>query len=452
MALSDVAQISVATTGSPLSRPGFGTTLIADVCAAWGASNDRVRTYANAAAMLADGFATTDGAYKAAAALFAQNSPAAPVRVKVGRRALKPTMRWTLVPTAQNATTYRVTIDGVDCDFTSDATATVAEITAGLKAAIDAKAIPGISTTDVGPGTSLQISATVAGAWHSVKAMRVDVPTAPSPLLSLAQDQADPGIATDLAAIALADPDWYGLVLTTSSKAELLAAAAWVETNEKLFVQATQDSDTRTTAPGGADVMASAKASSYARSAFLYHPDNAAFAGAAWQGARLPTDPGTENWDFVRLAGVSTVTLTETEKTNVKGKNGNLYFEVVAGSPITMPGTVADAEFIDVIRFRDWLKSSLGFDLVDLQNRQAAQGRKVAIDDAGIASVQNVILARLRNAESLGALVPGSSVVTVPLASSILPADKAARKLTGVTFSALLSGAINLTVISGVLN
>lgn len=450
MALSDVAQISVSTTGAPLSRPGFGTTLIADPCIAWGASQDRVRTYKTPAALLADGFTVNDGAYKAASAIFAQQSPSAPPRIKVGRRALKPTQRWTITPTAQNSTTYRVTVDGVDCDFTSDATATVAEITAGLKVSIDAKAIAGISTTD--NATNLQVTATVAGAWHSLKAMRLDVPTAPSAVLAVAQDHADPGIAADLAAIAAADSDWYGLCLTHASKAEILAAAAWVEANEKLFVQGTQDSDCRTIAPGGADVMATAKASNYARTPLFYHPDNASFIGAALQGARLPTDPGSEVWDFVTLAGVSTVTLTATEQGNITGKNGNVYFDVVSGKTITFPGTVADAEFIDVIRFRDWLKVSVGFDLVDLKSRKAAQGSKVPMDDSGIAAVQSVILARLKAGERVGGLVPGSSTVTVPKAADMLAADRAARKLTGVSFSAQLAGAIGLTVVAGVLN
>lgn len=453
MALSDVAQISVATSGSPVSRPGFGTTLIADPCLAWGASQDRVRVYKSTAAMLSDGWLATDGAYKAAVQIFSQQSPSAPQKVKVGRRALKPTQRWTLVPTAQDSTTYRVTIDGVDCDFVSGVGTTVALIIAGMKTAIDAKAIAGITTTNVGPNTSLQITATVAGAWHSLKAMRVDVPTAPSPILSVNQDHADPGIATDLGAIALADSDWYGLALTHASKAEVLAAAAWVEANQKLFIQGTQDSDTRTTAPGGADMMATAKASSYARTSLWYHPDNAAFIGAALQGARLPTDPGSENWEFVTLAGVSTVTLTATEQQNLAGKNGNFYYDVVSGKSVTSSGLVSDAEFIDVIRFRDWLAVNMGLDIVDLQTRMAAQGRKVPMDDNGIAAVQSVILARLRAGVLAGGLSASPApTCTVPRAADMLPADRAARKLTGVQFTGQLSGAVNLTVITGVLN
>lgn len=451
MPLSDVAVVSVSTTGVPVSRPGFGTTLIADPCLAWGASNDRARVYKSTAAMLVDGFTVNDAAYKAAAAIFAQQSPAAPTRVKVGRRANKPTQHWTITPTAQDLTKYTVTVDGVDFSFTSGAGTTVALIVAGLKAAIDAGAPAGIVTANIGPNTALGLTASVAGGWHGVRCMRADVPTAPHPQLAVLQDQADPGIAADLAAILAADADWYGLVLTHTSKAEILAAAAWVETNEKLFVQATQDSDARTTAPGGADVMASAKAQSYFRSSLCYHPDNGAFLGAAIQGARLPTDPGTENWMMTSLAGVSSVYLTAQEQQNIQGKNGNYYYEVVSGAPIFAPGKVAGNEWIDVIRVRDWVKVNMGFDILGLQQRMAALGKKVSYDDPGLASIQNVGLARLTNGERVGALVSGSSFFNVPRAADVSAADRASRTLNGAAFGAKLTGAINLVNIAGVL-
>jgi hypothetical protein len=451
LALSDVALISVATTGVPVSRPGFGTPLIADPCLAWGASNDRVRTYKTAAALLADGFTVNDAAYKAASAIFAQQSPSAPVKLKVGRRANKPTQHWTITPTAQDSTKYRVTIDGVDFDFTSGVGTTVALIVAGLKAVIDAALPAGVTTTNIGPNTALGINSTVAGAWHQVKCMRPDVPAAPHPQLAVLQDQADPGITADLAAILAADSDWYGLVLTHTSKAEILAAAAWVETNEKLFVQATQDSDARTTAPGGADVMATAKLNNYFRTAVCYHPDNGAFLGAAEQGARLPTDPGSENWMFTNLAGVAAVYLTATEQANIEGKNGNYYYEVVSGSAIFAKGKVAGNEWIDKIRYRDWLKVNMGLDLLQMQIRKAAAGSKVAYDDAGIAANQNAILSRLLAGERAGGAIAGSSFCTVPKAADVPDADRASRTLNGVQFGQKLTGAINLTSVAGVL-
>lgn len=52
-----------------------------------------------------------------------------------------------VTPVAQNATSYSVTINGTLFTYVSDASATVAEITAGLKTAIDAGSEP-VTTTD----------------------------------------------------------------------------------------------------------------------------------------------------------------------------------------------------------------------------------------------------------------------------------------------------------------
>lgn len=59
-----------------------------------------------------------------------------------------------VTPIAQDTTTYTVTINGAGAIFLSDASATVAEITAGLKIAIDALSEP-VSVTD--NGTDLDI-------------------------------------------------------------------------------------------------------------------------------------------------------------------------------------------------------------------------------------------------------------------------------------------------------
>lgn len=65
-----------------------------------------------------------------------------------------------VTPIAQNNTTYTIDINGNAANFLSDADATVAEITAGLKTAIDALSEP---VTVVDNGTDLDISSNPAG-------------------------------------------------------------------------------------------------------------------------------------------------------------------------------------------------------------------------------------------------------------------------------------------------
>ena len=86
-----------------------------------------------------------------------------------------------VTPTAENNTLYRVTINGTDYDYTSDADATVAEISSGLASAVNGGAQP-VSATDNGtdvdiagddetanPGTPGLFNVTVTGplAWSN---------------------------------------------------------------------------------------------------------------------------------------------------------------------------------------------------------------------------------------------------------------------------------------------
>lgn len=446
MPLSDVAQVTVSTTAQPVTRVGFGTPLIADACNAWGASQDRVRTYRTVAELVTDGFVAGDAVYKAASAMLAQKNP--PPTFKVGRRASKPTLHWTITPTAQDTTKYTVTVDGTDYSFTSGAGATVAQIIVGLKAAIDAGAPAGITTANIGPNTALGLTATVPGAYHFIKAMRPDILTTPNTLLDVKQDQADPGIAADLDAILAADQNWYVLLLTVNSAAELAAAAAWTETNKKLFLATSQDSICYTAS--GADILTALKNANDFRTAAAYYHNPAAFPAAALAGSRLSTDPGSENWAFAPVAGIEGTTFVGNQQAQLDAKNGN-YIYVNAGSTYFWKGKVASGEWIDATRGTDALTVGMQEDILQMQLDKAALGQKVAYDDGGIAAFQNSVLGTLKRFERQGFLVSGSSTCTVPLAKDVSGADRQTRTLNNIVWTAQKAGAIILGKITGTL-
>jgi hypothetical protein len=75
-------------------------------------------------------------------------------------------------------------------------------------------------------------------------------------------------------------------------------------------------------------------------------------------GRVLPLDPGSETWKFKTVAGVTPDVYTDTQRVNLKNRNANYYY-TVAGVNIVTEGVVADGEFIDVIRFRDWIASHM---------------------------------------------------------------------------------------------
>lgn len=449
MPLSDIVQISVSVDSANVTQAGFGVPLILSAEATFA---ERTRTYSTLDGVLAD-FAITTATYLACAAMFAQDPR--PETVIVGRCANKPTQKWTVDLGSAgilNSTRYRLqvidTATGTrqNADFTTDSTATEAELWAGLAAAYNALVGPTATAVNTGPGTSLVITGDTAGVWHSLAVINPSGQYDSGVYMSIVQDHADPGVAADLAAIKDENDTWYGVCSLYNSKLYVQAIAAYVESNKKFYLAGIQDSATVTAAAGGTDTADELKDSAYARTAAVYHPDNASFIAAAYLGYGLPLDPGSETWKFMRLAGVPVYPITATHQTNLNAKHCN-YFYSVAGRNITTEGTVAANEFIDTVRFVDWLEARIAESVFA---RLSSGTRKVPLTDPGIAVIESVVRARLKDGVDVGGLAADPApTVTVPKSADISDADRAIRMLRGVRFTGELAGAIHKLIISG---
>jgi hypothetical protein len=432
--LSDIANVTISTLAAAIKQPGFGVPLIADFHTRF---SERIRFYTSLSGMTADGFTVNDGAYRAAAAIFNQSPQVQ--RLAIGRRANAPTLQIDVTPAAVNDRVYRVELLGtagqsVTVLFTSDSTATVAEIVAGLVAAINTAAV-GITATN--QTTFIRCSA--AAGVHFAVAPEV------GPLMTVQQTHTDPGIAADLAAIQIENGDWYGLTLSTQGRAETLAAATWAESNKKLAFFSTQDSDTL--AAPQTDVAGTIRTANQFRSAVWYNRRaGMTHIGAAALGSIFPFDPGSITAKFRRLAGVSTDPLTATEITNLNAKNANHYTDY-GGISLTAEGKVGAGEFIDVIRDRDWFEARLQVRIVTALTNSP----KVPFTDAGIAVIESELRAQLREGVTSGFLDsdPATIIVNVPRASEVAPADRANRRLRPITFQARIAGAIHAVDLTG---
>jgi hypothetical protein len=497
--LSDVVNVTVLTEASQISRAGYGTCLILGGAAAARVETTLAKTYTSPSELLTAGYLATDPEYLAAVALMAQ-SPC-PASFKVAKRSNLPTQSIKVTPTAQHSTAYVVSVDGVNATYTSDSSATVAEITAGLKTAIDALA-PSLSwvkntakvvgdkikhssriyecitagTTEnadnVGPAvatnprsqditdgtvhwkfigvvptttdgtTYLTVAAPIAGEF-----MRI-VP-ADLNLLRAQQSHVNNAIATDLAAIELFDADWYALVDCFPSHAATLAAAAWIETAKKMLGVAATDAGICSSATD--DIATAIKAAAYARTFVIFHPDHGYFAEAAWLGARLPLDPGSETWGYVTLAGVPVVVLTPSQQNYATGlsasafatgKAANIYV-AIGGQAATWPGIVGAREFIDKIRGTDAMKNDMQVNVYERLVSASNGGKKIPFTDSGIAIVKAAMAKTLSKYVDLGFLTEGTTFVTAPSASAASSSDKQARRLTGVKAGGVIAGAIH---------
>lgn len=427
--LDELVAINILTESSQVSREGYGTALILS-CAA--SLPTRTKKYTSASALLSDGFTATSPEYLAASRYFGQQPK--PASVKLGKRLLKPTQAWKVTPVAANSTVYTLSVDGTAASYTSDADATVAEICAGLKSALDAlsKAITVVNAT-----THITITANVAGAWFRLAPADFN-------LFAIEQTHADPGIATDMAAILLADPDWYGVIDPWTSPLESAALAAWVESNKKLLLVASQD--TAIVASGTSDIASTLKTQAYARTGVVFHPDNGAFIDAAWFGKCLPLDPGSETWAYKTLAGVAVVSLTPAQQGYADGKYAN-YYVVNGGVNMTWEGKVAANEYIDKIRGCDWLRSDMQ---ANVFSRLVNATGKIPYTDAGVTVVAAAMRTTLGTALSRGFLTSDPPpTITVPKASAVPSDTRMARELSAVEFSGVIAGAIHKLTITG---
>lgn len=311
------------------------------------------------------------------------------------------------------------------------------------------------------PGTeaSITIAASAAGAVF-------DLSNLPLPGdMTIVDNTADPGIVDDITAIAAENSvDWYAVHLDVGGKATIAALQAWIEANEKVQLYTTSDSPT-TDSGSDDDVMASLKALSYFRAAGLLCANRLqSYSALGWGGAMLVTPgfPGSATWVYRTIPGIAPDTLTSSQDHAVAGiptqgtfgKNGSVYV-TQNGVNITKGGRVAGGEWIDVIVGRDALKARIQESVFGATKRAADNGSKIPFTDDGIGLVQGAILQPLLLAEApvngASFLTPGSSVVTVPKAADVSTVDKQARRLTGVTFTAQIAGAIHASVITGTL-
>lgn len=435
--LSDIVQVNVTTLTAQVKSPGFGVPLIADYHTKW---VERVRYYTDLDGMVTDGFTTADAAYKAAAAIFAQNPQV--TKVGIGRRANAPDLQIELTPTAQNTRVYKVVVvapNGTSgtASYTSDGTATVAEITAGLSSAITALALTGIAATD--QTTHVRVKATTPGMWFSVT---VD----DMALLSAKQNHVDPGIAADMDAIKLENNDWYALTMTTAGSngtattSEVGALSLWAESNKKLAFVSSQDQDML--AAPLTDIGSLLKAANRFRTSMWFGKDMGEFVGAAVIGATMPRDPGSITFAFRQLASVSKAALSPTHLTNLRAKNINFFVDY-GGIGVTQDGKVAAGEWIDIIRDRDWYESRLQ----TLVYSALANSLKVPFTDAGIGVIEAQVRKATREAILAGFLAEGTDTYVIPKAADVASVDRAARRLATVKVSARVAGAIHVVKI-----
>ena len=243
---------------------------------------------------------------------------------------------------------------------------------------------------------------------------------------------------------------WYGIMPVGIDNEKYEAIADYVETTEKICAF---------TLKYGEELSLSKK--SYNRTfverlASNQTADADKYQHVAHMAKCFSFSPGEETWAFKTLSGIAAGIFSDNEVTNMDKAYEN-YFVEIADAKITQGGAMLSGEWIDIIRFRDWLKNDMQMGIFNL----FVISPKVAYTDSGIGLIENAMKASLRKGQQMGGIsedsfdaggakIPGYTT-SVPLAAALTQEQKKNRKLPGCIFTARLSGAIHATEVKGTL-
>lgn len=448
--------ISLSTLG--VVQAGFGIPLIVGPT---GFNNaDVIRYYASAAGYLADGHVTSDIEYTYLTEAFEQ--PIQPGLVGVGARTPSTNAVDTIaVGTLVVPHLYKFTLNGNVISCTSSSGNTQEIILTALAMVINALPSPygtfgpAYNAVVGGSGSGALLTNTSAGGLPVV-ITAVDA--------DLTHVQVTPGnnITSDLDAILQAPTgnDWYGLCVAGSSDYDVLQTAAFTEDLKKIYIAASGDAAISTSAT--TDIMSVLQSKSYQRTALMFSPGSYNLGiDAAWLGGQLPQVPGSNNWKFKTLAGISTDSYTATQRATLigavaggvrvsSGKNANIY-ELVGGAGITEEGWMAGGQFIDVIVGADALQANMEA----LIFAQLLLNPKVPYTDKGVTVIENQVNLALQNASDNpggSGFIDHTSIVINVLPISSVPANTRAQRILPpgiITWSCRLTGALDFIFING---
>ncbi len=358
--------------------------------------------------------------------------------------------------TFQLATSYANAIAETELLITSDGTGThtllrtandvlVALLVDRLNSVVG-KNYTAAQVTGAGDTDTFTVTGSATGEWFSIEIL-------PSQFV-LALTHADPGVAADLTAIAAAGngDGWYELHTAYNSTAYLTAAAAWIEAASP---PRTYQADTCNTlswtnaGTTGNDIANVLHGLGYTRTQVNGHNRPAEFIGGAVAGRSLGLDPGSIARAHKALVGVTPMTLTSTQVSNLigtaaaPGKCANGYF-YVGGVGNFAPGRMASGEWWDVIRNDDSVNSGIEADLFDM----VRQNQLVPYSDEGTALAEGVLRSRLKQAKAAG-IYQEPIRVTAVKAANVSTTDRSRRKYTGLSWSAVRVGAMVFLTATG---
>jgi hypothetical protein len=239
------------------------------------------------------------------------------------------------------------------------------------------------------------------------------------------------------------DNDWYALAIESRDSAIIEEVAGNIEARQKIFIAVTDQSDVLD-AQDEDDIASTLLEKDLSRTGIIYHAETGEYPDAAWFAHMLPKDPGTANWAWKTLSGITTGSFTSGEISALRGKRCN-YYDRVAGNAVTYGGYTSEAGmYLDIVRGIDWLQQRMQEDYVAYQ----ASVDRIPYVGGGEIIESEVVRRRLDIAVDRGVIADDYSV-TVPRWQDQDPTDRSERHYPDITFEATYVGAVNSVEIRG---
>jgi hypothetical protein len=447
--INQVANVTITLDTAPIPQAGFDTVMFVGEHKVF---NERWRVYNRASDMLGDGFLATDPSYIAIQTL--SSGPNKPKIMMVGRREFEDI---TYTPTVEDLTVYTLELAAPQeayesFTFTSDATATAAEIVDGLVADFVANASVELTAVVTLANVTDELALTsIASSAYSVK--NVSANLNPSTATTAGYET----MANTFAAMKGEDAEWAYFGIESRVAADVEAARDHAESTTEIFAHVTDDpngklADSTSTLDDGYGDLSLYTIGGWSADAAKY-PEMAMLRPLAT--VQIPGQTTLHGQTQYSVAVDKNSTLTNSESSIVRGKNANTY-ELVGGFGYTRDGKSYSGEFIDNVDLGRWLKARIQENVYQLVKSKANSGSKVPYTDDGIQMVYDRI-AEVANQGIAGGVLDGNYNdgigydLTVPKAADVPTNDKANRYLSGVNLVVQTTGAIATIDISGII-
>lgn len=232
------------------------------------------------------------------------------------------------------------------------------------------------------------------------------------------------------------NPNFYAVGIESTDPADILAIAGQVETERRIFCVGS--SQTSIIVGTNGNLFETLFNLGYNRTFGIWGENSATeFSELALASKMLSKVPGSANWRYQNLIGVTGDRLLDAEELTLDSYNAN-YYRFLASKNVTIGGAAFSGEWLDATHGLDWMTTSLEISLASL----LVDVEKVPYTSRGDGLIRNAITSVLQLAAD-NEVINDDFTVTFSDIDAVPLSDKTARIRDGIEIFVTLSGAIN---------